>query len=52
MLSAFEYANSNADKNGTLGPRYEVRSNWGDGAHSDVHGGALLPEILRWIWEP
>jgi hypothetical protein len=52
MLSAFEYANAKADKDGTLGPRYEVRYNWGDGAHSDVHGGALLPEILEWIWEP
>jgi enterochelin esterase family protein len=52
MLSAFEFANAKADRNGTLGPRYEVRSNWGDGAHSDVHGGALLPEILEWIWEP
>lgn len=52
MLSAFEYANAKADKAGTLGPRYEVRANWGDGAHSDVHGGTLLPEILEWIWEP
>jgi hypothetical protein len=52
MLSAFEYANARADKDGTLGARYEVKYNWGDGAHSDVHGGALLPEILEWIWEP
>ena len=50
MLSAFEYANAKADKDGTLGVRYEVKHNWGDGAHSDAHGGALLPEILRWIW--
>jgi Domain of Unknown Function (DUF1080)/Putative esterase len=50
MLSAFEYANAKADKDGTLGVRYEVKHNWGDGAHSDQHGGALLPEILRWIW--
>ena len=34
----------------TAGPRYEVRHEWGDGAHSDAHGGALLPDILRWIW--
>jgi hypothetical protein len=52
MVSAFEYANAKADKDGTLGPRYEVRYNWGDGAHSDAHGGTLLPEILQWIWEP
>jgi len=50
MLSAFEYANAKADKDNLLGTRYEVRHNWGDGAHSDVHGGALLPEILKWIW--
>jgi enterochelin esterase family protein len=50
MLSAFEYANARADKAGTLGTRYEVRHQWGDGAHSDQHGGVLLPEILQWIW--
>jgi hypothetical protein len=50
MLSAFEYANAAADKNKVLGVRYEVKHNWGDGAHSDAHGGALLPEILKWIW--
>ena len=46
MLSAFEFANAKADKDGTLGVRYEVKHNWGDGAHSDAHGGALLPDIL------
>ncbi|MEJ0087588.1 MAG: family 16 glycoside hydrolase [Pseudomonadota bacterium] len=50
MLSAFEYANAKADKDKALGARYEVRHQWGDGAHSDAHGGVLLPEILRWIW--
>jgi enterochelin esterase family protein len=50
MLSAFEYANAKADKDNVLGTRYELRHNWGDGAHSDAHGGALLPEILKWIW--
>jgi len=50
MLSALLWANSNADTAKTPGPRYEVRHEWGDGAHSDAHGGALLPDILRWIW--
>ena len=45
MLSAFEYANARADRDGTLGTRYEVKHNWGDGTHSDQHGGTLLPEI-------
>jgi len=50
MLSALEWANAEADRKGTVGPRYAVRHVWGDGAHSDQHGGALLPEILRWLW--
>jgi hypothetical protein len=50
MLSAFEYANAKADKDGTLGARYELEHSWGDGAHSDAHGGVLLPDILQWIW--
>ena len=50
MLSAFEYANAKADREGKLGTRYEVKHQWGDGAHSDLHGGVLLPEILKWIW--
>jgi len=27
-----------------------VNHEWGDGAHSDEHGGAILPDILRWLW--
>jgi hypothetical protein len=50
MLSALEYANSIADTRKAPGPRYEINHVWGDGAHSDAHGGSLLPEILRWIW--
>jgi enterochelin esterase family protein len=47
MLAAFEFANRNAKEPGA---RYDVRHEWGDGAHSDAHGGALLPDILRWMW--
>jgi enterochelin esterase-like enzyme len=50
MLSALNYANANADRLKVAGPRYAVQHAWGDGAHSDSHGGALLPDILRWIW--
>ena len=50
MLAAFEYANANADKQKTPGPRYDVNHVWGDGAHSDAHGGAILPDILKWLW--
>lgn len=50
MLSALEWANANADKTGDKGARYDINHVWGDGAHSDQHGGSLLPEILRWMW--
>ena len=23
---------------------------YGDGAHNGKHGGAILPESLRWLW--
>jgi enterochelin esterase family protein len=50
MLAAFGFANAAADAKQTPGPRYEVRHVWGEGGHSDVHGGAILPDVLRWIW--
>jgi enterochelin esterase family protein len=50
MLAALNWANANADKNTIPGARYDVMHVWGDGAHSDAHGGMLLPDILRWIW--
>jgi enterochelin esterase family protein len=50
MLSALEYANSTADARNTPGPRYTINHIWGDGAHSDAHGGSILPDVLRWVW--
>ena len=50
MLSALEFANANADRKKIEGPRYDINHVWGDGAHSDTHGGALLPDILRWMF--
>jgi enterochelin esterase family protein len=50
MLAALNFANANADRLKVGGPRYAVQHAWGDGAHSDSHGGALLPDILRWMW--
>ena len=47
MLSAFEYANGAARGEG---PRYDLNHEWGDGAHSDAHMGAILPNVLRWMW--
>ena len=50
MVSALQWANANADEKKIPGARYDVRFEWGDGAHSDVHGGWLLPGILRWMF--
>jgi hypothetical protein len=50
MLSSLQWANANADTKNIPGARYDVRYEWGDGAHSDVHGGWLLPGILRWMF--
>jgi len=47
MVSAFEYANRVAQPGA---PRYDVKYEWGDGAHQGEHGGMLLPDILRWMW--
>lgn len=50
MLTAFNFANTSADRRNLEGPRYDVKHEWGDGNHSDTHGGALLPDILRWMF--
>ena len=50
MLSALEFANTQADGRKDTGARYDVAHEWGDGAHSDAHGGAILPNILRWMF--
>ena len=50
MLAALNWANVHADAVHDPGPRYDVAHAWGDGGHSDAHGGAILPDILRWIW--
>jgi enterochelin esterase family protein len=47
MVSAFEYANRVAPVGA---PRYDMAYEWGDGAHQGNHGGAILPNILRWMW--
>lgn len=52
MLAALQWANANADRTGSEGPRYELAHVWGEGGHSDDHGGQLLPDVLRWLWMP
>ena len=29
---------------------YDVNYTWGIGNHGQVQGGAILPEIMRWLW--
>lgn len=50
ILASLNFANANAARRTPDGPRYRVAHVWTDGVHSDDHGGALLPDILRWIW--
>jgi enterochelin esterase family protein len=50
MLSALNYANTKADKDKSPGPRYDVNHVWGHGTHNANHGGAILPDSLRWLW--
>ena len=30
---------------------YDYKFEYGDGGHNGKHGGALLPESLRWLWK-
>jgi enterochelin esterase-like enzyme len=30
--------------------KYDYKVAWGDGGHSGKHGGAILPDSLRWLW--
>jgi poly(3-hydroxybutyrate) depolymerase len=47
MVSSMVYANFKARPGA---PRFDLNYVWGDGMHSDKHGGSMLPEILRWIF--
>ncbi len=38
MLSALQFSG------------YEVTNRWGTGGHDGQHGGAILPDALRWLW--
>ena len=29
---------------------YDSKFVYGEGAHNGIHGGAILPESLRWLW--
>src|SRR5213078_3820699 len=31
---------------------YDFKFVFGDGSHSGQHGGAILPDALRWLWRP
>jgi enterochelin esterase-like enzyme len=30
--------------------KYDYKVAWGDGGHTGKHGGAILPDSLRWLW--
>ncbi|MBB3588044.1 esterase family protein [Sphingomonas sp. BK481] len=50
MAKSLAWANAQADADHRPGPRYDVRTAWTRGGHSDADGGAILPDMLRWIW--
>ncbi|MEL6109674.1 MAG: SMP-30/gluconolactonase/LRE family protein [Planctomycetota bacterium] len=39
MLSALQWAG------------YDVKNVWGEGGHNGKHGGAILPDAMRWLWK-
>ncbi len=60
MVAALNYANAQAGRLSRRrggparednGARYRINHAWTDGEHSDAHGGAMLPDILRWLWK-
>jgi enterochelin esterase-like enzyme len=32
--------------------KYDYKFEFGDGGHNGKHGGAILPDSLRWLWAP
>ena len=30
--------------------RYDMKFDFGEGGHNGIHGGAILPDSLRWLW--
>ncbi|MBI3824099.1 MAG: esterase family protein [Planctomycetes bacterium] len=30
--------------------KYDYKAVWGDGGHTGKHGGAILPDSMRWLW--
>jgi enterochelin esterase family protein len=29
---------------------YDLKTVWGEGGHSNNHGGAIFPDTMRWLW--
>jgi len=50
MMKSLQWANAHADAEGRPGPRYDIKTAWTTGGHSDAEGAAILPDVLRWIW--
>ena len=58
MEKAILFANRTADERakGPVGgrrptdDRYDLKVEWGEGAHNGKHGGAIFPDTMRWLW--
>ncbi|HVR87355.1 MAG TPA: alpha/beta hydrolase-fold protein [Planctomycetota bacterium] len=31
--------------------KYDYKFVYGEGGHNDIHGGSILPDSLRWLWQ-
>ena len=44
------FLQNNRLKDALVAKGYEVNYSWGMGVHSHNMGGAMLPEMMRWLW--
>ena len=50
MFGNWPLANQSMAKALAYQDRYDYKFEFGTGHHSGVHGGAILPDSLRWLW--
>lgn len=50
MVKVLQWANAHAEAEKRAGPPYHLAYRWTSGSRSDADGGAILPQVLRWLW--
>ena len=43
-------AGKGGDAKAAADARYDIKFVAGEGTHSGKHGGAILPDTMRWLW--